>query len=101
MTSKQKLDLAVKAINVAIVRLKEIQYQKASHKQVDFLNRVLRKIHGKNCFYCAGSGIQVQNEEELDFKVPDPKAPCIHCDGLGYVEDETEDDRETAGNEHP
>lgn len=42
----------------------------------------------RKCFYCAGTGIQVQCEEDLDFHVPDPKDPCIHCDGKGFEEEE-------------
>lgn len=39
-----KLELAIKALEIAIKRLKEIQYQKASHKQIAFLENVLKKI---------------------------------------------------------
>ena len=44
MTDKEKLELAKKAILIAIVRLKEIQYQKASYKQIVFLAEVLEKL---------------------------------------------------------
>lgn len=39
-----RLDLAIYAIKVAIKRLEEIRYQKASEKQVKFLKEALKLI---------------------------------------------------------
>lgn len=45
---ESKLKLAIKAIEIAIIRLEEIRYQKASDKQLEFLKEVLKKIKENN-----------------------------------------------------
>lgn len=40
-----KLKWAIKAIEIAIKRLEEIQYQKASHETIKFLKEILELIN--------------------------------------------------------
>jgi len=44
MTDAKKIELLIKAVEIAIKRLKEIQYQKASTKCITFLEKVLKVV---------------------------------------------------------
>jgi hypothetical protein len=44
LTPEKKIELLTRAVEIALQRLKEIQYQKASHKCVAFLEKVLELV---------------------------------------------------------